>query len=280
MAMPGTDTDLLQPLASSTLTVPGYGEQGGYTLHGNNTPKSTVNVPPSLSIRSGSGICRVLRDDVMPSNEIVLDSAASTVCTSMFQGPVPCFVIRPLLNLGASRVATDLQINIHVHDVARTAVDLLSTSAMLTLTKVDRGQRMHRLLDAWAVQGNLLVVGITQREECVRVVAAVLRLEAELSPRARDDLDIFTSVLVVALCAVMHLERRRSVQDHRDVDAGVTRTTASSTRACPWSQVATDHSWIRFHSISAEGRGSSTTRQLSGFRTSASQFFPCPEWRV
>jgi hypothetical protein len=120
---------------------------------------------------------------------------------------------------------TNLEIDLHIDDAARTTINLLATTTLLSVTEVNGSEGMDGLLDARTTERDLFVVGVTEGYKCIVVVSTAVRFQVELPTGTEDVLDFFSRVLIVALCTIMNLEWRCSMQGHGDRDASITRAT-------------------------------------------------------
>ena len=80
------------------------------------------------------------------------------------------------------------------------------------MRKVGRCRRMHDLVNARSVQSYLLVVRVAKLSEAEDVVTTSLWLNRELATGAWEYLDVLSSGLLVLLCRIVYMERRRAMQ--------------------------------------------------------------------
>lgn len=87
---------------------------------------------------------------------------------------------------------------------------------------------MNGLINAGTVQGNLLVIRVTEMKEGKSVMSALVRLDGEFASGVGEGLHMLLGCFLVSLDAVVHLEWCCTVHDQRSRHTSIARANQKS----------------------------------------------------
>ena len=82
---------------------------------------------------------------------------------------------------------------------------------------------MYNLVDAWALQSDLLVICVAEVKESECIVSASFGLYCKFASRTGEGFGQFLCWFVISLHTIIHLEGRCTVEYQRRRDADVAR---------------------------------------------------------